>query len=131
MNSNINDDEINQGIVIPSQTMQENLKSSAIDLLRRAVLLSDASWTLSLKYTYEIINKDKSKAPMRLKVGEMAGEIIDLVVDDLLEAGINRYLQSIGYNQDEIKTILAGKQNKMEEQVSSRTIIPRTKECQV
>ena len=101
-------DEILEGITIPGLSQKENLLVSAMSLLRRAVILNDASWMLELPYTYKIVNPGATKVAAREQIGKMAADVIDVISDDLLKAGFSRYLQHLGYSVEQSRRILDG-----------------------
>lgn len=71
--------------------------------------MNEANWHLSTKYTWEIIGKrEREKIAARTQIGLMAGEILNNVVDELLEAGMRRYLQYKGYSENDAISILKG-----------------------
>lgn len=80
-----------------------------MDLIRRAVSLNEATWHLSIPYTYNIIGRHTpEKIAARTKIGEMASEILDDVSADLLKAGMVRYLEYLGWTEQEAIHMLEG-----------------------
>lgn len=79
-----------------------------MSLLRRAVILNDASWMLELPYTYKIVNPGPAKVAAREQIGKMAADVIDVIAEDLLKAGFTRYMQYLGYTMEQSRRILDG-----------------------
>jgi hypothetical protein len=44
----------------------------------------------------------------RIKIGEMETEVLDEVVEDMVKAGIVRYLEYLGYTEPQARDILNG-----------------------
>ncbi|MBA2706046.1 MAG: hypothetical protein H0U60_19585 [Blastocatellia bacterium] len=76
---------------IEAPTWEEGRKKTAIDLFSRAASLEDARRTLSLSYTYEIIQQTQPKVAARKQLGMMSAEILEVMRDEMIQAGIEEW----------------------------------------
>jgi hypothetical protein len=83
--------ETNLSIQRKGATPAENSKATAIELLSRASGLEASIAYLKLPYTYEVTTSDKKKIDSRRMMGTMSAEVIEIMRDELIEAGIQAW----------------------------------------
>lgn len=87
--------ETNLRIQRQEASRMENDKATAIELFRRASSLEDAIAQLKLPYTYDIIVKDPTKVRARMTLGEMSAEMLEVMRDELISAGVSAWMEYV------------------------------------
>ena len=85
----------NLALEIEGKKPTDNHRATGIELFRRAIELDNASRLLKLDYTYEVIKVSEEKRAARMQLGKMAAEIVELMRDELLLAGMRSYLRGL------------------------------------